>query len=59
MNVRVVHFGGAEDSRIDGILDGGRTLLIEGMRFTLRRVNGHFIREGEPPYGTRAVPLND
>jgi hypothetical protein len=59
MTVRVVHLGVAEQSRIEGILDDGRTLLIEGERFTLRRVNGHFVREGEPPYGTRAVPLHD
>ena len=27
--------------------------MAGGERFTLRRVNGRFVREGEPPYGTR------
>ena len=59
MHVRVMHFGAVEDATITEVLDGGRTLLVDGERFTLRRVNGHFVREGEPPYGTRVLLLHD
>jgi hypothetical protein len=53
MPVRVVHLGAVEPAVIDEVHDGGQTLVVGEERFTLRRVNGRFVREGEPPYGTR------
>ena len=53
MPVRVVHLGAVEPAVISDVRDDGRTLVAGGERFTLRRVNGRFVREGEPPYGTR------
>ena len=53
MPVRVEHLGAVEPAVIDAVLDDGRTLVVGEERFTLRRVNGRFVREGEPPYGTR------
>ena len=53
MPVLVVHLGAVEPAVIDAVLDDGRTLVVGEERFTLRRVNGRFVREGEPPYGTR------
>ena len=55
MAVRVVYLGAVEEAAIDEIHDDGRTLVVAGDRFTLRRVNGRFVRDGEPPYGTRLV----
>jgi len=53
MPVRVVHLGAVEPAVIEEVRDDGRTLVVAGECFTLRRVNGRFVREGEPPYGTR------
>ncbi len=53
MAVRVVHLGTVEAAEIEAIADDGRELLVGGRRFTLRRLNGHFVLEGEPSYGTR------
>ena len=53
MAVRVVHLGAVEPAVIDEVRDEGRTLVVAGHCYTLRRVNGHFVREGEPSYGTR------
>jgi hypothetical protein len=55
MAVRVVHLGSVEAAVIDEIHDEGRTLVVGHDRFTLRRVNGRFVRAGEPSYGTRLV----
>ena len=55
MPVRVVYLGAVEDAVIEEVHDDGRTLVAGGHRFTLRRVNGRFVREDEPPYGTRLV----
>ena len=55
MPVRVMYLGAVEEAAIDEVLDGGRTLVVGDHRFTLRRVNGRFVREDEPPYGTRLV----
>ena len=55
MPVRVVYLGTVEEAVIDEIHDDGRTLVVGEDRFTLRRVNGRFVREDEPPYGTRLV----
>jgi hypothetical protein len=53
MPVRVVHLGVVEPAVIDEVCDEGRTLVVGGERYTLRRGNGRFVREGEPSYGTR------
>jgi hypothetical protein len=53
MPVRVVHLGAVELAVVDEVRDDGRTLVVGDDRFTLRRVNSRFVREGEPPYGTR------
>lgn len=55
MAVRVVYLGAVEEAVIDEVRDDGRTLVVGDDRFTLRRVNGRFVRDGEPPYGTRLV----
>ena len=53
MPVRVVHLGAVEHGVVEAVLDEGRTLVVGGQRFTLRRLNGRFVREGEPSYMTR------
>ena len=53
MPVRVVHLGSVDEAVIEEVHDDGRTLVVGGDRFTLRRINGRFVREGEPSYGTR------
>ena len=53
MRVRVVYLGSVEEAVIEEVRDEGRTLVVGGDRFTLRRVNGRFVREGEPSYGPR------
>jgi hypothetical protein len=53
MEVRVVYLGAIEDAVIDEVRDDGRTLVVGEDRFTLRRINGRYVRDGEPPYGTR------
>jgi hypothetical protein len=52
---RVVYLGAVEEAVIDEVHDDGRTLVVGEDRFTLRRVNGRFVREDEPPYGARLV----
>ena len=53
MAVRVMHLGSVEEAVIEEVHDEGRTLVVGPDRFTLRRVNGRFVRDGEPSYGTR------
>jgi hypothetical protein len=53
MPVRVVYLGAIEEAVIDEVHDDGRTLVVSGDRFTLRRVNGRFVRDGEQSFGTR------
>jgi hypothetical protein len=42
-----------ESAVVSAVADSGRALTVDGSRFTLRRTNGRFIREGEPYYGVR------
>lgn len=51
MPVRVVYLGAVEEGRVSEVADGGRVLTVGGDRYTLRRLNGRFVREGEPYYG--------
>ena len=53
MPVRIIYLGAVESAVVNAIADGGRTLTVDGTRFTLRRTNGRFVREGEPYYGVR------
>jgi hypothetical protein len=55
MDVRVIHLGVEEPGCIEAIRDDGRTLVVGARTFTLRRLNGHFVLEGEPYYGTRLL----
>lgn len=55
MAVRIVHLCAVEEGVIDEVRDEGHTLVIGSERFTLRRINGRFVREGEPSYGARLV----
>lgn len=53
MAVRIVYLGAIEEAVIGEVCDEGRTLVVGCERFTLRRVTGRFVREGEPSHGTR------
>lgn len=53
MPVRVVHLGCIEPGVVSGVSEDGRTLTVDGHRYTLRRLNGRFVREDEPYYGVR------
>lgn len=53
--MRVMHLGVTEAAEVDEVLDAGRTLVVGTETFTLRRLNGWFVRDGEPYYGTRLL----
>jgi hypothetical protein len=54
MPARVLHLGSAEETVVEAVLDDGRTLVAGGARrFTLRRLTGRYVLEGEPYFGTR------
>lgn len=53
MAVRIVHLGATEDALVEDVLDAGRTVVAGGRRFTLRRLNGRYVLEGERSYGPR------
>lgn len=55
MPVAVMHLGVTTPAVVDEVRDDGRTLVVGGVPFTLRRLNGWFVREGEPYYGTRLL----
>jgi hypothetical protein len=55
MPVLVEHLGSVEPGIVDAVEDEGRSLVVAGDRFTLRRLTGRFVREGEPYYGVRLV----
>lgn len=55
MGVVVVHLGARQPATIEDVRDEGRTLVVDGVVFTLRTVNGRFVREGDPPFGVRLV----
>jgi hypothetical protein len=55
MPVRVMHLGLSEAAEVDEVLDDGRTLVVGADTFTLRRINGWFVRRQEPYYGTRIL----
>jgi hypothetical protein len=51
MPVRVMHLGMAKPALVEAMSDDGRTLTVEGDRYTLRLLNGRFVREDLPYYG--------
>jgi len=51
MPVRIFHLAVIEPGVISAVADGGRTLIVDGDRYTLRRTNGRFVRADEPSYG--------
>jgi hypothetical protein len=55
MPVRVMHLGVTLAAEVDEVLDDGRTLVVGSDTFTLRRINGWFVRQEEPYYGTRLL----
>ena len=55
MRVRVWHLGVMEHAVVEDVRDHGRTLVVDGDTYTLRRLNGRFVRSGEPYYGTRLL----
>lgn len=55
MSARIHHLAVVEHGTVEEVRDGGRTIVIGGEEFTLRTVNGRFVRASEPWYGTRAA----
>ena len=55
MPVQVVHLGRTHDAIVDEVRDGGRTLVVEGVAYTLRRLTGEHVAERQPYYGVRLV----
>ena len=53
MPVRIMYFGTAEPATVEELRDDGRTLVVKGEPYTLRRVGAQYVRDGEPSYGTR------
>jgi hypothetical protein len=51
MAVDVIHLGAVEEAVVEEVLDGGRTVVVAGSRYTLRALTGRFVREDEPYYG--------
>jgi len=55
MAVRIVHLGREDLAVIEEVRDGGRTVIAGGRAFTLRRLTGEWVADGEPYYGLRLV----
>jgi hypothetical protein len=55
MAARIVRLGHTEETVIEEVRDGGRTVIAGGRAFTLRRLTGEYVAEGEPYYGVRLV----
>jgi len=55
MPVQVVHLGRTDASVIEEVRDGGRTLVVNGAAYSLRRLTGEYVAEGQPYYGVRVV----
>ena len=55
MPVRVVLLGRNDAATVEEVRDEGRTLLVEGRAYTLRRLTGQYVADGEPYYGARLV----
>jgi hypothetical protein len=55
MPVHVVHLGRRDDGVIEEIREGGRTLVVDGIAYSLRRLTGEYVADGQPYYGVRVV----
>ena len=55
MSVAVVHLGRTDESVVEEIRDGGRTLVVDGATYSLRRLTGEYVADGQPYYGVRLV----
>ncbi len=55
MPVTILHLGAREAAVVEAVEDGGRTLVADGRRYTLRELNARYVLEGEPSYGTRVA----
>ena len=55
MPVRVVLLGRNDPATVEEVRDEGRTLVVDGRAYTLRRLTGHYVADGEPYYGVRLV----
>lgn len=53
MPVIVVHLGAREDAIVEEVHDGGRTVVVDGERYELNRLTGHFVHADDPYYGRR------
>lgn len=51
MPVQIMHLGAVEPAVVEAVSDDQRTLTVAGERFTLRQLNGKFVREELPYYG--------
>jgi hypothetical protein len=57
MPAQIVELGGRRDALVEEVLDDGRTVVADGIVFTLRALTGRFVRAGDPYYGVRLVLL--
>ena len=55
MPVQVVHLGRTEEGVVDEVRGGGRTLVVDGVAYSLRRLTGEYVADGQPYYGVRVV----
>ena len=55
MPVQVARLGHTDESVVEEVRDGGRTLVVDGAAYTLRRLTGEYVADGEPYYGVRLV----
>ena len=59
MPVQVVHLGRIEEGVVDEVREGGRTLVVDGVAYSLRRLTGEYVADGQPYYGVRVVLAPD
>lgn len=55
MQVQVVHLGRTDKGVVEEVRDGGRTLVVDGVAYSLRRLTGEYVADGQPYYGVRVV----
>ena len=55
MPVRIVLLGRNDPATVEAVRDEGRTIIVDGRAYTLRRLTGQYVAEGEPYYGARLV----
>jgi hypothetical protein len=55
MPVRIVLLGRNDAGTVEEVRDEGRTLVVGGRAYTLRRLTGQYVADGEPYYGARLV----